>query len=255
MTDTERLLTIAAVTSAQTEGELLARMQAAAKSIGFDYALFGIEWRQLHHPILHITSGWPQEYQRIYAERGLIAVDPTVPHCQTKTDILVWSEEIYTTPASHEVLEESRRAGLPYGVSFPIADGRYVRGMLSLGRDRPLGSESEKQEVFAGGMVLASCVHMVIKRIAAIASPRRFEEALTPRERECLQWLTEGKSNTDIADILNISVNAVEFHVKGLFRKLKVSNRVMAASIAIELDLISPRSLDTRKLIDTYGSP
>ncbi|MGB0506158.1 MAG: response regulator transcription factor [Pikeienuella sp.] len=57
-------------------------------------------------------------------------------------------------------------------------------------------------------------------------------ELLSPREVDCLQWLTHGKSNREIAGILSISDNTVHFHVKNVFRKLGVDSRTQAANKA-----------------------
>ena len=52
------------------------------------------------------------------------------------------------------------------------------------------------------------------------------EYELSRREREIAELLIEGKSNREIAEILFISSNTVKTHVKNIYRKLEVKNRV-----------------------------
>jgi len=47
-------------------------------------------------------------------------------------------------------------------------------------------------------------------------------DLLTPREREVLQLIAEGKSNKDIANLLNLSVYTVESHRSNLMEKLNL---------------------------------
>ncbi len=63
--------------------------------------------------------------------------------------------------------------------------------------------------------------------------------ALSSREKEVLKWIKEGKSNYDIGDILDISSNTVNFHIKNLFKKLNVVNRTQAVSEALRVGIIS----------------
>jgi two-component system, NarL family, response regulator DegU len=62
---------------------------------------------------------------------------------------------------------------------------------------------------------------------------------LSPREVEVLELLVRGKSNQQIAKDLSISMSTVKNHVHHIIEKLGVSDRVQAAILAIEHDLIS----------------
>lgn len=53
---------------------------------------------------------------------------------------------------------------------------------------------------------------------------------LTGREQELLIALSEGNTNTQIADELDISLNTVKFHLKNLYGKLSVRNRAQAVA-------------------------
>lgn len=56
---------------------------------------------------------------------------------------------------------------------------------------------------------------------------------LSQREAEVLLWLTRGKANRDIADILKISPRTVTKHVEQVLSKLCVENRTAAAVLAM----------------------
>jgi DNA-binding CsgD family transcriptional regulator len=53
--------------------------------------------------------------------------------------------------------------------------------------------------------------------------------SVTPREREVLHWVCEGKTDAEIGEILGISVHTVSKHLQRIFAKLGVENRTAAA--------------------------
>lgn len=56
---------------------------------------------------------------------------------------------------------------------------------------------------------------------------------LTFREAEVLLWLSRGKSNRDIAEILGLSPRTVNKHLEQMFLKLEVDNRASATALAV----------------------
>lgn len=61
---------------------------------------------------------------------------------------------------------------------------------------------------------------------------------ITQREREILQWVHSGKTNWEIAHILEISPLTVKNHVQNILRKLNVQNRSHAAAKASKIGLV-----------------
>jgi len=57
--------------------------------------------------------------------------------------------------------------------------------------------------------------------------------SLTAREAEVLLWVSRGKANRDIGEILNISPRTVNKHLEQVFVKLGVENRSAAAAVAV----------------------
>lgn len=85
------------------------------------------------------------------------------------------------------------------------------------------------------------------KRCAAVTSPRieqkrqrpaesRLDSLLTPREREIVELMASGATNTAIAETLTISEGTVKSHVKRVLRKFHVSSR--AECVARYLSLV-----------------
>ncbi|MFT4099986.1 MAG: response regulator [Burkholderiaceae bacterium] len=67
--------------------------------------------------------------------------------------------------------------------------------------------------------------------------PPRPIDRMTARESEVLLWVTRGKTNRDIAEIIGISPRTVNKHLEHIFEKLGVETRTAAAAIASKMDL------------------
>ena len=64
-------------------------------------------------------------------------------------------------------------------------------------------------------------------------------QLLTPREREILQLLAEGKSNKDIATSLNLSLYTVETHRRNMQEKLNLHSLAELILYAVRKGIIS----------------
>jgi len=81
--------------------------------------------------------------------------------------------------------------------------------------------------------------HMVrLEKPAMVPPDENTAPALSAREIDCLHWASRGKTNAEIADILQVSQNTVRFHMKNLFLKFKVSTRSNAVLLGIQTGLI-----------------
>ena len=58
---------------------------------------------------------------------------------------------------------------------------------------------------------------------------------LTPRQRQVLSLLAEGKSNKEIASELGLAAGTVKIHVSSIFKALNVNNRTLAVIAANEM--------------------
>ncbi len=61
----------------------------------------------------------------------------------------------------------------------------------------------------------------------------KYGKPLTEREYEVLKLIVMGKSNTEIAEVLSISVHTAKAHVCSILQKMSVDDRVQAAVKAV----------------------
>ena len=71
------------------------------------------------------------------------------------------------------------------------------------------------------------------------SDPAENEVVLTERQLECLSWISQGKSSTDIGAILNISGRTVDYHVGEICQRLKVRTRMQAVAYAVSRGWLS----------------
>jgi DNA-binding NarL/FixJ family response regulator len=144
---------------------------------------------------------------------------------------------------AHALREEHPDIGVV--VLSQFAEPAYVLGLLDAGSARrayllkerihdPVQLVSAIEAVAAGGSVIDPKVVEVLVQARAHTAGSPLS-VLTPREREVLAELAQGKSNAAIADSLVLTKRAVEKHINAIFMKLdlgnadEVSRRVKAA--------------------------
>ncbi len=111
---------------------------------------------------------------------------------------------------------------------------RFIEEMLSAGASGYLLKECVFEElvhaiqnVASGGSYLSSvAVDLVVKGYFHQLDKSKLSafSVLTTREREVLQFLTEGKTTKDIAGILCLSIKTIETHRQKLMAKLDIHN-------------------------------
>lgn len=75
--------------------------------------------------------------------------------------------------------------------------------------------------------------------ISGSKAESKFADGLTPRQRQVLQLVAEGRTRKEIADMLNISVKTVEFHKATLSRELNLRTSADFTLYAIEHGIIA----------------
>ncbi|MES2194213.1 MAG: response regulator transcription factor [Pseudomonadota bacterium] len=126
-------------------------------------------------------------------------------------------DELLLPPPMLQWLDQAQKgktgAKTPALASFPNNEALRLQYMGKLGPDEFL---------------------LRLAKDSGAGTPQEFSRdlGLTSREGEVLSWLSKGKTNRDIAQILGLSPRTVDKHLEQIYSKLGVENRTAAAAIA-----------------------
>ena len=145
---------------------------------------------------------------------------------------------MWATPQAQRLLSDS--LGTAEELVLPDALRQWLdQAQKGKGGTKPMASVPDHPELrlyYMGG----AGPNEFLLRLAKESSgelPKEFssEFGLTVRESEVLSWLSKGKTNRDIAQILGLSPRTVDKHLEQIYAKLGVENRTAAAAIATGL--------------------
>jgi DNA-binding CsgD family transcriptional regulator len=149
-----------------------------------------------------------------------------------------WREawaSVQTTPEEREFLAALRAVHFPDGYSLPCYGPGNRNAVVSI-CNRKDETETSKAEL-TRMQFAAQAAHLRI--CALFADEVALDRQLSSREKEILDWVARGKSNTVIADILEISPGTVDTYMRRIYEKLDVSDRTSAAVKGVGLGLIA----------------
>lgn len=230
----EDLLRIVAV--APGEQEIFDEIISAARGLGFEYCSYGLRFPfPMSNPKVLTLFEYPRAWAERYHEAGYVRTDPTVLHGRRNRTPVIWSDELFApTP---ELWSEAQSFGLRVGWAQSSLDANGVVGMLTLARSGEQLSANELKAKEGRMRWLSNVAHLALTQ--ALTPTLAQDLHLTSRELEILKWTADGKTSGEIAQILAISSDTVNFHVSNATGKLGTSNKTAAVVRAVMLGLLN----------------
>lgn len=122
-----------------------------------------------------------------------------------------------------------------------LGHGEIYALRLNVGRQRLylLFSTAEPRTLDADALMQAQmhCCYALSQAPDLLAAAAQ-QDPLSDRERECLYWVSEGKTTDEVAMILGVSSNTVNSYITHAIQKFTASNRAMAVATAIRSGII-----------------
>lgn len=232
------LLLIPDVLSVQTrlqmrDGDLVAAMRTLSLLDRYEHTMFPLQQETRHflHARLRLAQG-ERETVLPVLDRLLVPAQQN-QHKSHALEIQLLLVRVHFDLNERElaqqqfalVLAQARNEGfvrLFLNEGEPLAN--LLRSLLPTVTEKPLRTYAQNVlRAFAAERSLAKC-------------PDRSEGSpfgpLSAQEQRVLALLATGRSNPEIAETLIVSVNTIKVHVKNLYRKLGVTNRVEAVEVA-----------------------
>ena len=120
------------------------------------------------------------------------------------------------------------------------AEASYVRTCLDAGVSGYLLKNAMDLEMVAAVKQVAAGKQVLDPRLGSLEQSAGHQSLqLTPRELEVLQLIVHGKSNKEIAMVLNLSANTVAVHRANIMQTLGIHNTAELVVYAIRQGLVS----------------
>jgi len=206
-----------------------------ADYLGFEYALYCFmktAYKSENH-VHFVNLSYPAEWLSEYHRKNFIEHDPVRVELELMLEQEGSGSFIYWDKFDREISEGEKRVikrrneyGFKYGCSvFDNNESKEFSFLVTLGSESNV--PDERTEIIMSTVI--SHLSVVRKKLNIL----QLISSLSARESTVAEWLSKGKTNSEIADILKISESTVKYHVTNIFLKLQVTNRSQAVSLII----------------------
>lgn len=140
---------------------------------------------------------------------------------------------LWSTPNTHSLLDSCGASQDWIGTILPT----QLEPWLAEGAKQPLRLEDLTQPLLITALKSQDKEEKLL--VIELANKPKEEDLLkekfqlTKREAEVLTWIAKGKTNHEIALILDFSPRTANKHLEQIFRKLNVENRTSAAAVSL----------------------
>lgn len=245
---------IQAVLAAQTIEDAWAVFLMAMDRHGFDRLMYGAtRFRTAYgygdRDDLMVLSNHGDAYNAWYVDQAMFARSPMLAWAAENTGAMSWSwlaaASERLSEGERDVIRRNAEHGIVagYTISFPESRARH-KAAISLTAKPGLDQgavDALWQRSGDGIDTLCQVLHLKLMSLPFHPGTRR----LTPRQREVLEWVGDGKTTQDIAIILDITAAGVEKHLRRARDVLDVdttAQAVLKASVQNQIFIIEAES-------------
>jgi len=187
------------------------------------------------------ASDYPQALALAQSEQGvdIVLLDLAMPG-------MPWVEGLQS-------LRQTLPAGVPVIILSASDDRRHVLQAVNLGAAGFIPKTSSSRVMLSAlKLVLSGGVYLPPALLEQAVESNGLDSTLsgggdasflTPRQREVLVLLGQGKSNKEIARVLQLAEGTVKLHVTAILKALNVNNRTRAVVAASQMGLTGGDSL------------
>jgi DNA-binding CsgD family transcriptional regulator len=191
----------------------------------------------LTKPSVVMINNYPGLWQEQYQRNNYLMMDPTVRHATMSTLPVIWTKELFDS--APEMWDNANAHDLKHGWAQSSRDAKGVAGMLTFARGAECLTEKELAANESKMLWVVQTAHASMSKILTPQLMPESEAHFTPREIEILRWTADGKTASEIGDILSISVATVNFHINNAVAKLGAVNKTQAVVKAALLGILA----------------
>jgi DNA-binding CsgD family transcriptional regulator len=178
-----------------------------------------------------MPCGWIDEYSAAACEK----IDPIYAQIRVSHSPFTWRLGDWSGSEScQRWYGLNHDASIHAGLAIPDHSGSHFRSIGLVGPDVEIHPH-DRMALHLAGLELLHRMELL-----GVKPPEQKDELhLSERERECLQWVADGKTDWEIGQILSISEKTVNAYIERVKHKLSVQTRAQALVVAIRRRLIN----------------
>ena len=181
----------------------------------------------------------PEAYQASFSDVALSRRCPVLARLKTLGHPFSYDQSLFVHDGVADLWDHQAQYGYKTGIAMAMhmPGGRHF--LLGVDRPDPLPGEDETlTRMMADLQLLGAYAQETAVRILMPEAGIGEIPELTSRELEVLRWTQDGKSAGVIADLLNINIGTVNYHLQRAGAKLGVSGKHQAVVKALKLGLL-----------------
>lgn len=237
---TDLIVSLSEITNAASDRALKTAMRSLAARYGIRSAAYlgaDISRSWVAEPYLAVTysSDWVEHYK----ERRYVEIDPVIRMGMRRLLPLDWDEFGKHEGRLKTFFGEATEFGLGRGgLTIPVHGRGGDRALFTITSDLSERAwKREKLHYMRDFQLLAVHLHDKVLELEGVPVSRA---KLSPRELECLQWISDGKTAWECSVILGLSEHTVRCYLESARYKLNASSNTHAVSIAHRTGLFCP---------------
>jgi LuxR family quorum sensing-dependent transcriptional regulator len=177
---------------------------------------------------------WPPEWLLEYQKNDYVRLDMLPAVARLSATPFTWVELLRDRGQTQKQIEfhnRVRELGVIDGFAVPIHQPGGDVGLCVSVSTHVIENPEQKLALHMASLY----AYQRCQALGGLTDASSVKSPLSPRELECLKWVLDGKSDTDIGKILGISHTTVHFHIERVKKKLGVRTRTQAAAMVMTL--------------------
>lgn len=208
---------------------------AAAKHAGYRYGLAFFVDDDTPLSRRSFGNGMPDGWLDAYSAMACERIDPLMAMNRVSHTPFTWRLDDWKgSPSCSRWHDLNHEFGLCAGLLIPDHSGGLFRSIGLVGTETDIHSH-DRMALHLAGLELLHRMELL-----GVRPPTQDQDLhLSDRERECLQWVADGKTDWEIGQILSISDKTVNAYIERVKHKLGVQTRAQALVVGIRRRLIN----------------
>ena len=211
-----------------SHSEILALTSNVSAKLDFEF--YSIVIRRIENLVENnvvINHNYPEEWEEIYRTRSYFSKDPANSPLTFSKPSLLWSEVSDT-----EVFRAAKEFGIGDGVTCTVRGSHHICSVSFAVRKKDVCPEMMVGAQFIIPYLCNSVICIAETELATAP-------ILSEREKECLKWVSDGKTSWETSVIMSISERTVLFHLSNIQQKLQTTSRAHSVAKAAILGLLN----------------